>query len=292
MIIVTGTKRSGTSMWMQLLTAAGFPPIGEAFPRSWDQTIKDANPGGFWESTLRRGIYHETNPDPATGAYLFPQATERHVVKVFIPGLIRSDRAFIGKAIATIRPWRQYVRSVTRLYEMEQEARNELTNGAAPAPVVMEPVIEWWVENFSLISDIVTRRYPFYMVAYDSVLTEPEKTLQDLFRWLGEGDVERAVAEVSPELRTQHEGTRTEDEWDSCGLGQDVIDTFDALYALVRDKSPLDQTFVDRLNETNRTLGERIEEAVKALASAQLEHLKARRAGGSSASVLARTGSS
>ena len=292
MIIVTGTKRSGTSMWMQLLTAAGFPPIGEAFPRSWDKTIKDANPGGFWESTLRRGVYHETNPDPATGAYLFPQATERHVVKVFIPGLIRSDRAFIGKAIATIRPWRQYVRSVTRLYEMEQEARNELTNGAAPAPVVMEPVIEWWVENFSLISDIVTRRYPFYMVAYDSVLTEPEKTLQDLFRWLGEGDVERAVAEVCPELRTQHEGTRTEDEWDSCGLGQDVIDTFDALYALVRDKSPLDQTFVDRLNETNRTLGERIEEAVKALASAQLEHLKARRAGGASASVLARTGSS
>ena len=121
MIIVTGTKRSGTSMWMQLLTAAGFPPIGEAFPRSWDKTIKDANPGGFWESTLRRGVYHETNPDPATGTYLFPQATERHVVKVFIPGLIRSDRAFIGKAIATIRPWRQYVRSVTRLYEMEQE---------------------------------------------------------------------------------------------------------------------------------------------------------------------------
>ena len=24
MIIVTGTKRSGTSMWMQILTAAGF----------------------------------------------------------------------------------------------------------------------------------------------------------------------------------------------------------------------------------------------------------------------------
>jgi len=33
MHIVTGTKRSGTSMWMQLLRAAGFPPIGEALPR-------------------------------------------------------------------------------------------------------------------------------------------------------------------------------------------------------------------------------------------------------------------
>ena len=35
MIIVTGTKRSGTSMWMQILAAAGLPVFGEAFPRSW-----------------------------------------------------------------------------------------------------------------------------------------------------------------------------------------------------------------------------------------------------------------
>ena len=75
MIIVTGTKRSGTSMWMQLLTAAGFPPIGDAFPRNWETTLKDANPGGFWESELRRGIYYETNPDPKTGTYLFPEQT-------------------------------------------------------------------------------------------------------------------------------------------------------------------------------------------------------------------------
>jgi len=278
MIIVTGTKRSGTSMWMQLLTAAGFPPIGEAFPRSWDKTIKDANPGGFWESTLRRGIYHETNPDPATGAYLFPQATERHVVKVFIPGLIRSDRAFIGKVIATIRPWRQYVRSVTRLYDMEQEARNALTNGAAPAPVVMEPVIEWWVENFSLISDIVTRRYPFYMVAYDSALRDPEATLSEVFRWLGEGDVDCAVAEVAPELRTQHEAEVSKQDSSELGLGRDIIETFDAFYGLVREQRPLEQAFVDRLNETNRKLSDRIDEAVKKVAAAQLEQMKARHA--------------
>ena len=51
MFIVTGTKRSGTSMWMQILIAAGLPIIGEAFPMRWEHTIKAANPEGFYEGT-------------------------------------------------------------------------------------------------------------------------------------------------------------------------------------------------------------------------------------------------
>ena len=57
MIIVTGTKRSGTSMWMQILVNGGFPYIGEAFPKDWGLVIKDANPEGFYESTLAGGIW-------------------------------------------------------------------------------------------------------------------------------------------------------------------------------------------------------------------------------------------
>ena len=276
MIIVTGTKRSGTSMWMQLLTAAGFPPIGEAFPRNWENTIKDANPSGFWESTLRRGIYHETNPDPASGVYLFPHLTQRHVVKVFIPGLIRTDMSFIGKVIATIRPWREYVRSLRRLYTMEQEARERLEADCDVPRVLMDPIIEWWVENFSLVSDIVTRRYPFYMVAYDSVLENPEATLADVFRWLGEGDSGRAVAEVSPSLRTQCDEDELEAEVRALGLEPEVIETFDALYDLVREQRPLEQAFVDRLNDTNRALSDRIDSAVTKVAKAQLEWMKTR----------------
>ena len=35
MIFVSGTKRSGTSMWMQVLRAAGLPVLGEAFPTAF-----------------------------------------------------------------------------------------------------------------------------------------------------------------------------------------------------------------------------------------------------------------
>jgi len=274
MIIVTGTKRSGTSMWMQLLQAAGFPPIGDAFPRNWETTLKEANPGGFWESELRRGIYYQTNPDPKTGTYLFPEQTERHAVKVFIPGLLKTDRAFIGKVVATIRPWRQYLSSVHRLYAIEreaQEAARKDSSSPLPPPVVMSPIVEWWVENFSLISDIVTRRYPFYMVAYDSVLDAPEETLRAVFEWLEEGDAEAAVRKVEPGLRTQDRESQDEVRGEEDSLEPEVIEVFDALYDLVLKQAPLEQAFVDRLNQTNQALGPRIDEAVQAVAAARLE---------------------
>lgn len=295
MIIVTGTKRSGTSMWMQLLNAAGFPPIGDAFPRDWEKTIKDANPAGFWESELRGGIYYKTNPDPKTGTYLFAGDTRRHAVKVFIPGLIRTDLAFIDRVVATVRPWRQYVRSLGRLYAMERashsEQRQKLESELPPA-AAMSPVIEWWVENFSLFSDIVTRRYPFYMVAYESVLEDPDTTLRDVFRWLGDGDVEAAIQQVEPALRTQDQATDDSAVGEESEVEPEVIEVFDALYEVVRTQEPLQQSFVDRLNETNERLDERIKTAVRDTAIAQLERkrlIEARRkartesAGGSKA---------
>jgi ribonuclease BN (tRNA processing enzyme) len=271
MILVTGTKRSGTSMWMQFLQAAGFPSIGDAFPRNWEKTIKEANPAGFWESKLRNGIYYRTNPDPETGTYLFPEHTQRHAVKVFIPGLVKTDRAFIGKVIATFRPWREYKRSLTRLYAMERESKaRDKSKSDLPAPVFMPPVIEWWVENFSLLSDIVTRRYPFCMVAYESILQEPDAAIRRVFNWLGEGDVEAAIRRVEPSLRTQSGLGDAPDE-EETDLEPEVIETFDALYEVVRAQKPLQQSFIDRLNATNQRLGDRIQAAVQETAKGQLE---------------------
>ncbi len=270
-------------MWKQHLNAAGFPPIGNAFPRNWEKTIKEANPGGFWESELRSGIYYRTNPDPKTGVYLFPENTRRHAVKVFIPGLIKTDRAFIDKVVATVRPWRQYVRSLSRLYAMEREAQSEARKkreSDLPDPVFMPPIIEWWVENFSLFSDIVTRRYPFYMIAYESVLEDPDKTVQDVFRWLGDGDVEAAIAQVQPALRTQKDASHDTAIDEESEIEPEVVEVFDALYDVVRNQTPLEQSFVDQLNEANQRLSKRIETAVRETTRAHLERrrlLEARR---------------
>jgi hypothetical protein len=263
MIIVTGTKRSGTSMWMQILIAAGFPPFGEAFPANWGQTIRDANPSGFYESLLRQGIYWRTNPHPRTGAYFFPEQVERHVVKVFIPGLVRSDRAYIGKVLATVREWREYESSLNRLYAMEDQARREHYPDSID-PVRFDPVLEWWSENFSLVRDIAIRRYPVHVQSYDGLLEQPEHVIRKTLAWIGDPqiDADKAVAAVEPRNRTQKRP-------ESSSIEPEFAALFDELYAMIHAGNGLEHGFIRKLNEANQKLMPRVAAAQKAVADDQ-----------------------
>jgi hypothetical protein len=256
MILVTGTKRSGTSLWMQILRAGGFPVFGEAFPRRWGVTLRAANREGFYESLLREGIYHRTNPHPRTGDYFFPEQVVRHVVKVFIPGVIRTDRAFIGHVVATLRDWREQAASLRRLERIEDASRPEPARSERPR---MPPELEWWNENYCLIRDVVTRRYAFHVVSYDAVITRPRETIAAVFGWLGSGDPEAAAAVVNAELRTQQ---RPEVETELPGS---ITKVFDRLYEHVDAGTALERVFVDELNRANRELAPRIAEHRRAL---------------------------
>lgn len=262
MIIVTGTKRSGTSMWMQILTAAGLPAFGEAFPRNWGETLKDANPDGFYESVLRRGIYWRTNPHPQTGAYFFPEQVTSHVVKVFIPGLVRTDRAYIGSVIATVRHHREYESSLERLYAMEDEARAQQRK-QGKRPVRVPPLLEWWFENYMLLRDIVVRKYRVHVQSYDGLLADPEKVIRQTLEWLGAGDPEPAVQAVKPSNRTQNR--------DRVGPGRmelepELEETFELLHSTVHERKPVTKPLLERLNRTHAKLLPRIQEAQRAAA--------------------------
>lgn len=267
MIIVTGTKRSGTSMWMQILTAAGLPAFGEAFPRNWEATLKDANPDGFYESGLRQGIYWRTNPHPVTGAYFFPEQVERHVVKVFIPGLVKSDRAYIGSVLATVRHWREYESSLTRLYAIEEETRRK-RGGDTKEPLRMPLLLEWWSENYALLRDIVVRRYRVHVQSYDGLLRDPKQVITDTIAWLGHGDAAAGIAAVKPSNRTQ---SRDEDAPSS--LDATLVEAFNLLYAAIDQRTGIDAGLIARLNKTQSILAPRIAEAQRAVA----EHEKRRR---------------
>ena len=270
MLLVTGTKRSGTSMWMQILEAAGIQVLGDAFPRDWEEVIGEANPHGFYESRLRHGIYFATNPNPETGDYLRPDETRELAVKVFIPGVIKSDMAFIDKVVASIRNWREYDPSLRRLYDMESSRRQEkriTTGDAALQPVpTLTPALEWWRENFSLIGDVLTRRYPIHMVAYESVLRDPHRVVTEAIAWLGVGDGERALEAVDPSARTQSDGAADID-----GIEPEVAEVFDELYSRIRDREPLETTFIAKLNETHARLQPRIAEELKSIRRQRME---------------------
>jgi uncharacterized protein YjiS (DUF1127 family) len=255
MIIVTGTKRSGTSMWMQLLDAAGVQVFGEEFPGVWGDTIRDANKHGFYESYLRKGIFYGTNPHPKNGQYIAPQKSRGLAVKVFIPGLVRTDIAYIDRVMATVRNWREYSGSLNRLLEMEDENLRELGKRTDDRPAKVSPILEWWLQNFMLVRNVAIRGLPAHFVTYDRVLCAPEDVLPPALSWLGINDegIQRAVDQVDSSARTQKEGEAPDD------LTDEQVQVFDEFYGLLHEGEQIPVSFIKKLNETHLDLVERIE---------------------------------
>ena len=283
MIFVTGTKRSGTSLWMQILIAAGYPYIGAAFPKNWSDSIGSANSKGFYESPFRMGVYYATNPDPKTGEYLPPEPIKKHLVKVFVPGLMRSDLAYIHRVVATIRPWREYVSSLRRLYAMEDEHIEAQASSDPQKSVEMvrlrrghlHPALEWWRENFDLIYNFAVRQYPFNLVSYRKLLEAPEQIIPPVVRWCGGGDEEAAVACVEKKLNTQ-----TNSSISDSPLTPKQERLFDEFHDFFYEQKPLTGAFISKLNGLNEELAPQIkaaqEASKKAFVAAEIERRSAK----------------
>jgi hypothetical protein len=253
MIIVTGTKRSGTSLWMRILATAGVPIIGERFPAGWGELLRAANPDGFFESELVAGINFRTNPHPLTGAYLSPSATREHAVKVFIPGLVRSDVAFLDRCIATVRPWREYVGSTRRMAALQRRHGIELDEGAA-----LPPALEWWTNNYALVRDLAIRGYPVHVLSLASLLRDPSRTITEVAQWLElePGDwIDVAAAGV---VRAATTATTDDDRELADGLEPRFVAVFDELYDAIDGERPLSEDLVMRLNATHDALRPRM----------------------------------
>ncbi|MEM7159515.1 MAG: hypothetical protein AAF799_42140 [Myxococcota bacterium] len=269
MILVSGTKRSGTSMWMQVMQAAGIPILGKAFPRNWETgPLRDANPDGFYETLLRNGIYYRTNPHPQTGKYFLPEHVDGYAVKVFVPGVVRSERSYIDLLVANVREWREYEASIQRLYALEKEGREKAAAAGTempPEPFNFPPAYEWWMENFALVRDISLRRYDFELQTYDQVLEEPERIMTRVFERIGSGDVEAAIAAVKPENRTQA------DKLESDAVDTQLAKVFDDLYAAVAEGKGFGKTLLKTLNDTNQALLGKLTELQTKVAKSQMQ---------------------
>lgn len=258
MILVTGTKRSGTSMWMQALVAGGIDYLGSQFSAKWEESIGEANPHGFFESKLRSGIFYATNPDPKDGKWLHPKAVEKHVVKVFIPGVVRTDYAYITRVIGTMRDWRLYGPSLRKLQAMEDDWILTQENGEKRVEHVrkmrskLPPPIEWWFEYYDLLRDVAIRRYPVNLATYDQMLRDPEAMLTKVFDWIGHGDAKKAIDAIDLKLKR----TTPEEEIPD-GLERSHIEVFDQLYHDIDSGTPLTPEFLGKINEVQAELSER-----------------------------------
>ncbi len=267
MIFVSGTKRSGTSMWMQVMQAAGLPILGQAFPRNWgNSALRGANPDGFYESLLRNGVYYRTNPHPQTGKYFLPEHVAGYAVKVFVPGVIRSERAYIEYVLANVREWREYEASINRLYAMEAENldKQRAKGVEVEEPFNFPPAYEWWMENFALVRDISLRRYPALLQTYDQVLEDPAGVIGRVLGKIGHGDVDAAVAAVKPDNRTQ---TRPESD----AVEPKLARVFDDLYAAVAAGKGFGPALLRTLNDTNQALLSELTQLQHKVAHSQIQ---------------------
>jgi len=251
MIIVTGTKRSGTSAVMQVLEAAGYSVIGSQFPRNWRSTLRSANPGGFYESILRDGIHKGTNPNPETGTYLRPEEVRRHAVKVFVPGLLQTNPKFIDFIIGCVRRWQEVEASAWRLYMLEDEARTLEDPNYTP-PLRLPPAYRWWIDNYALLRLLPKYRNKMGLMAYDRLVQDPTDTTRRLISFLGDGDWDAAQRAVHAEYRTQQ-------QTQSDTVEPEIAAVFDELYDLVyRRKFRLN--YLNTLKATNEKLTPKIQE--------------------------------
>jgi len=263
MVVVTGTKRSGTSLWMRMLIEAGLPYLGEAFPSIWGESIRDANPHGFFESRLRKGVFFATNPDPKTGEYLPSNASRMHVVKIFVPGVVRTERAYLYRVVATLRHWRSYTRSIEALYVKEDvyleapppenKTGEEAVAHARAQRSKVPPPMEWFLENYELMRDFAVRRYPINFSAYEKLLADPEPLLAQVFEWIGHGDKDKALGAIDESLQ------RSKDR--PAVASEEVVDPataqlFEDFYAAIHDGSSIPKALLDPLNETWARLSE------------------------------------
>ena len=236
MIVVSGTGRSGTSMWMQALGRGGLPVLGDAFPLQWTRTFADANTKGFYESSLWNGINSTTNPDPISGAFLGAEETRHVVTKIFFPGLPRSHREYLHRVIVSMRDWRAFEQSRLRADVIYGRDPEQFT----PA----HRVWRWWQEVVVGVTDVVHRGYPCRFVDYDALLADPEQHMLPVLKWLDvEVDTDAALAAVDVKMRTQTP-TETPD------VPKVWVEALDEVQARLKG-GVLDAAFVGRLRALN-----------------------------------------
>lgn len=269
MIVVTGTKRSGTSMWMQILDAAGLEVIGDRFPLDWEERLGELNPQGFYESRLRGGINFTSNPDPMTGQYLAPREHKQHAIKIFAAGLVTTDLAYLDRVVATMREWRAYVASRDRLEaaDMRQEVPEDVRfAGRYNVPAHLE----WWLENYILLRDAMLRRYAFTFFSYESIVAGDRSLIDGTIDWLGCGDADAAFDAIEP----REVGDPPDVDVD---LPDDIIAAFDEFYDRVHHGKQLDQDFIDMLDDTHEQLLPQLTEHLQQSQAAVYRLAQARR---------------
>lgn len=170
MFIVTGSKRSGCSLMMQLLDKAGIDFIGEKFPKECDRV---KNPEGIYESAFyNMGLNNTTTP----WNHNEKQLLKYRAIKLSPVGLSRTDSEYIEKVILVIRHWKSCLQVSTPQ--------------------------EYFASYYSIIQSLVKRRLDVLTFDYDVLVDNAKDTCINLKKLIGVGRFDLAPSQIKKKLRT------------------------------------------------------------------------------------------
>jgi hypothetical protein len=159
---------------------------------------KDMNPNGFWEMLYTvQGIYYRFHDADRLEKILVEE--KKSICKIVSQGLMQSDPKYIDKVIYMIRHPRAVAKSQERL-KRSWPLNSEPTVNGEPQPIHTP---EMYV-NVTTMASRWFLKYPEVQVHYvhfDELIEDPERILNGVQEFLGEGDFSKAINQINPKLR-------------------------------------------------------------------------------------------
>lgn len=174
--VVTGLRRSGTSLMMYALKEAGLKIAGDKWAKNGER-IKDTNPNGFWEVgkvTTEEGITRKTGLVTRMG----------DVVKVMFECLPKSYPVMVDKTIVMVREPRNVIYSFLK------------HNSIAHVDLF---ILNWALDVVDSIEFLEEYRKEYIIVFYEDLLDNPEQEMKRVCKFVG-GDYRKGAKVVDTKL--------------------------------------------------------------------------------------------
>jgi len=182
-VIVSGLPRSGTSLMMMMLDAAGIPPMQDHI-----RTADDDNPKGYYE-------YERVKAMPGDTAWV--KDARGKTVKVITALLKHLPKKFHYDVIIMRREMAEILASQKKMLERR---------GEDPEKVSDQEMADLFGKHFSQVMDWVQQQknIRYVEVSYNDMLASPEGEIEKVNNFLG-GDLDTAsmLAKIDPGLYRQ-----------------------------------------------------------------------------------------
>lgn len=183
-VIVSGLPRSGTSLMMSMLDAAGIPPMQDHI-----RTADDDNPKGYYE--------YERVKDLPEGDIAWVKDARGKTVKVITALLSHLPKKFHYDVLIMRREMEEILASQKKMLERRGEDPDKISD---------QEMAELFGKHFSQVMDWVQQQknVRYVEVSYNDLLSSPEGEVEKINTFLG-GTLDTAamLEKIDPDLYRQ-----------------------------------------------------------------------------------------